>query len=166
MARDHGSLALTGWLGRLRLRLWSSQGEVSRRVQRLTHRLRVFTVELSQCWSSSNYFFVLVRTREVIQSKEIHLLGAPDVTAGQPCVSVNTEVLKKLQLSLFVYNLKKTKAAQLKIYEHDYETSLHSGSTVSRTDRASPEQTAALLFTGLCFKSPLPESDQYDLLLQ
>lgn len=89
LARDQGSLTVTGKLGQLRLRLGGRHGQVSRGVERLTHRLRILAVELSQRRGSSNHFLVLVGTREVIQSKEIHLFGAPDVTAGQPCVSAN-----------------------------------------------------------------------------
>lgn len=87
LSRDQGSLTVTGKLGRLRLRLGGGQGQVSWGVESLTHRLRILAVQLSKCRGSTNHFLVLVGTREVIQAKEVHLFGTPDVTAGQPCVS-------------------------------------------------------------------------------
>lgn len=87
LSRDQGSLTVTGKLGRLRLRLGVGQGQVSWGVESLTHRLRILAVQLSKCRGSTNHFLVLVGTREVIQAKEVHLFGSPDVTAGQPCVS-------------------------------------------------------------------------------
>lgn len=84
LAGNRGSLTVAGNLG---LRLRARQSQVACRVQRLAHRLRIFAVELCQRRSSTDDLFVLVGAGEVIQAQEVHLFGAPDVTAGQPSVS-------------------------------------------------------------------------------
>lgn len=80
---------MTRKLGWLRLRLGDRQSQVSGGIERLAHRQWIFAVELSQRRRSPDYFLVLVRTWEIIQSEEIHLFGAPNITAGQSCVSVD-----------------------------------------------------------------------------
>lgn len=84
LARRRGSLTVAGNLG---LRLRAGQSQVAGRIQRLAHRLRIFAVELRQRRSSTDDLFVLVGAGEVVQAQEVHLFGAPDVTAGQPSVS-------------------------------------------------------------------------------
>lgn len=79
--------------GNLGLRLGAGHSQVAGWVQRLAHGLRILAVELRQRGSSTDDLLVLVGAGEVVQSQEVHLFGAPDVTAGQPRVSAEHKKL-------------------------------------------------------------------------
>lgn len=87
---------MTRNLRHLRLRLGGGQSQVGSGVECLANGLGILTVELSQCRSSTDDLLVLVGTGEVIQSEEVHLFGAPDVTAGQPCVSAKHKSFQRM----------------------------------------------------------------------
>lgn len=84
---------MRGELGGLSLR--RRQVQVNGRVESLTDRQGILTVELSQGWRPANHFLILVGTGEVVQSEEIHLFGSPDITAGQPCVSTEDKEMQR-----------------------------------------------------------------------